>query len=82
MSNTSIDWLVEEIEKQGWGFIKISIPKELIHQAKMKHSIELKGAYKAGSDDENCRLSDGAMSYEYEDADEFYLKEYGGNNEQ
>lgn len=79
MSNTSIDWLVEEIEKQGWGYIKISIPKEIIHQAKTKHEEELKGAYKHGSDDENCRLSDGAMAPDYENADEFYEGEYGGD---
>lgn len=78
MSNTSIDWLVEEIEKQGWGYIKISIPKEIVHQAKTKHEEELKGAYEHGSDDENCRLSDGAMAPDYENADEFYEGEYGG----
>lgn len=31
---TAVDWLIEEIEKQGFGYIKISIPKEIKHQAK------------------------------------------------
>jgi hypothetical protein len=33
---SAIDWLLNEIQGQGWGFIKVSIPKEVIHQAKTK----------------------------------------------
>lgn len=78
---TSVDWLLEQIQGQGWGFITISIPKEIIHQARKMNEQELKGAYEHGSDDENCRLSDGAMAPDYENADEWYQGEYGGKNE-
>ena len=33
---SAIDWLLNEVQGQGWGFIKVSIPKEVIHQAKTK----------------------------------------------
>lgn len=39
---------------------------------------ELKDAYQHGRDDENCALSDGAMCPDYENADEWYQGEYGG----
>ncbi len=39
---------------------------------------QLKDAYKHGRDDENCALSDGAMAPDYDNADEWYKGEYGG----
>lgn len=39
---------------------------------------ELKDAYQHGRDDENCALSDGAMCPDYDNADEWYQGEYGG----
>ncbi len=60
---------VQQYIDLGIHFIKVS--------SKMAEQ-ELKDAYKHGSDDENCRLSDGAMAPDYENADEWYQGEYGG----
>lgn len=76
MTKTSIDFLIEEIEKQGWGFIKISIPKELIYMAKVKHKEELKDAYEWGRADEK-NLQEDIVAPEYNNAEEFYEGEYG-----
>lgn len=59
---------VQEYIDLGVHFIKVA--------SKMAEQ-ELKDAYHYGSDDENCRLSDGAMCPDYENADEWYKGEYG-----
>lgn len=60
---------VQEYIDLGVHFIKVA--------SKMAQQ-ELKDAYKHGRDDENCALSDGAMCPDYDNADEWYQGEYGG----
>ena len=63
---------------------KITHNDYLIFRFRLKQKVqemaeqELKDAYKHGRDDENCALSDGAMRPDYENADEWYKGEYGG----
>lgn len=51
---------------------------EAVEQAKEMEKNQLKDAYQHGRDDENCALSDGMMAPDYDNADEWYKGEYGG----
>ena len=88
---TAVEWLIHQLRQLahnqsthlGMGDIRVTqgMLDDFEEQAKEMAQQELKDAYKHGSDDENCRLSDGAMAPDYENADEFYEGEYGGKNE-
>jgi len=51
---------------------------QIFEQAKEMDKQQKMDAYKHGRDDENCALSDGAMCPDYDNADEWYQGEYGG----
>ena len=70
---TAIDTLIEELGIKGSIFYFQEIQK-----AKAIEKQQLKDAYKHGRDDENCALSDGAMAPDYDNAEEWYQGEYGG----
>ena len=57
---------------------KLNLMTLILQEAKQMERQQLKNAYKHGRDDENCALSDGAMAPDYNDADEWYQGEYGG----
>ena len=72
MKQTAVEWLEKEYTK--WGML---IPKDFV-KAKEMDMQQKKDAYEHGRDDENCALSDGAMAPDYDNADEWYHGEYGG----
>ena len=79
MSNnkqTAVEWLEKKLIESGVNLLSEEI--EFIQQAKEMDKQQIIDAYQHGSDDENCRLSDGAMAPDYDNADEFYEGEYGG----
>ena len=51
---------------------------DYLEQAKEMDMQQKMDAYKHGRDDENCALSDGAMCPDYDNAEEWYKGEYGG----
>lgn len=57
---------------------KLNLMVSILKQAKEMETQQLKDAYQHGRDDENCALSDGAMAPDYDNADEWYKGEYGG----
>lgn len=70
---TAVDILIEELHIKG----SIVYLAE-IRKAKEMEKQQLKDAYQHGRDDENCALSDGAMAPDYDNSDEWYKGEYGG----
>ncbi len=75
MKQTAVEWLVEQLFADNEIF---GCSKELLQQAKEMDKQQKMDAYQHGRDDENCALSDGAMAPDYENADEWYQGEYGG----
>lgn len=45
---TAVDYLIEELNGKGWGNISISIPEELIRQAKEREQIQIESAFLEG----------------------------------
>lgn len=77
MKQTSVEWLIEKLDtnldiNHSWR------SRQYIEQAKEMDKQQKKDAYQHGRDDENCALSDGAMAPDYDNADEWYKGEYGG----
>lgn len=72
MKQTAVEWLIERLKHRGY------VLEQDIEQAKEMEKQQKMDAYKHGSDDENCRLSDGAMAPDYDNAEEWYKGEYGG----
>ena len=70
---SAVDTLIEELGIKGSIFYLQEIQK-----AKAIEKQQLKDAYQHGRDDENCALSDGAMAPDYDNAEEWYQGEYGG----
>ena len=73
MKQTAVEWLYDNLN--------ISFSAEhikIFQQAKDMETYQFKDAYQHGRDDENCALSDGAMAPDYDNADEWYHGEYGG----
>jgi hypothetical protein len=73
MRQTAVEWL----EKRFY-FTKGQLIDIDFEQAKAMEKEQKKDAYQHGRDDENCALSDGAMAPDYDNADEWYKGEYGG----
>jgi hypothetical protein len=86
MRQTAVEWLVEKLADLTFNYIAgfstkqeyDALSNQVIEQAKEMQKQQLKDAYQHGRDDENCALSDGAMAPDYENADEWYQGEYGG----
>lgn len=79
MKQTAVDWLVEQmIYQMDIRIENTTIGCELFEQAKQMEMQQLKDAYEHGRDDENCALSDGAMCPDYDNVEEWYQGEYGG----
>ena len=88
MKQTAVEWLVAELVKtidydnsENVEDLRIKLQSFIItseKKAKEMQKQQLKDAYQHGRDDENCALSDGAMCPDYENADEWYQGEYGG----
>ena len=86
MRQTAVEWLVEKLADLTFNYIAgfstkqeyDALSNQVIEQAKEMQKQQLKDAYKHGRDDENCALSDGAMAPDYDNADEWYKGEYGG----
>ena len=86
MRQTAVEWLVEKLADLTFNYIAgfstkqeyDALSNQVIEQAKEMQKQQLKDAYQHGRDDENCALSDGAMCPDYENADEWYQGEYGG----
>ena len=86
MKLTAIDWYANELNSLNEAYEngKISYVnyrvynRHLLERASKMAEQELKDAYKHGRDDENCALSDGAMAPDYDNAEEWYHGEYGG----
>ena len=45
---TAVDFLIQELNGKGWGDVSISIPEELIKQAKAKEQIQIESAFLDG----------------------------------
>ena len=73
MKQTAVEWLVEKLD-QNFDYVADTI----IEQAKQMDKQQKMDAYQHGRDDENCALSDGAMAPDYDNADQWYQGEYGG----
>ena len=73
MKQTAVEWLVEKLD-QNFDYVADTI----IEQAKQMDKQQKMDAYQHGRDDENCALSDGAMAPDYDNAEEWYKGEYGG----
>ena len=88
MKQTAVEWLIAELIKtidydnsENVEDLRIKLQSFAItneKQAKEMEKQQLKDAYLHGRDDENCALSDGAMAPDYDNADEWYQGEYGG----
>lgn len=82
MKLTAVDWLGSKIQNMKIGNNQLLITDEdlnyLLNQAKEMDKQQKKDAYQHGRDDENCALSDGAMAPDYDNAEEWYKGEYGG----
>ena len=82
MKQTAVEWLVSQIQNMKIGNNQLLITDEdlnyLLNQAKEMDKQQKKDAYQHGRDDENCALSDGAMAPDYDNAEEWYQGEYGG----
>jgi len=86
MKLTAVDWYANELnslneayENGEISYVNYRVYKgHLLERAEKMAEQELKDAYKHGRDDENCALSDGAMCPDYDNADEWYQGEYGG----
>jgi hypothetical protein len=86
MRQTAVEWLVEKLADLTFNYIAgfstkqeyDALSNQVIEQAKEMQKQQLKDAYQHGRDDENCALSDGAMAPDYDNADEWYKGEYGG----
>ena len=75
MKRTAVEWLVMQLVELEYDLTLI--PNHIKH-AKEKGKQQLKDAYQHGRDDENCALSDGMMAPDYDNAEEWYQGEYGG----
>ena len=80
---SSIDWLIEQLEEKGRAWENVSIGRlnisivvsdymELKHQAKAMHKEEIEDAYDMGYLD--------YQNLTYDSAQEYYTKTFGGNN--
>ena len=86
MKLTAVDWYANELnslnaayENGKISYVNYRVYKgHLLERAEKMAEQELKDAYKHGRDDENCALSDGAMAPDYDNAEEWYQGEYGG----
>ena len=86
MKQTAVEWLVKKLADLTFNYIAGFLTKKeydtqcnkVIAQAKEMDKQQKMDAYQHGRDDENCALSDGAMAPDYENADEWYQGEYGG----
>jgi hypothetical protein len=86
MRQTAVEWLVEKLADLTFNYIAgfstkqeyDALSNQVIEQAKEMQKQQLKDAYQHGRDDENCALSDGAMAPDYDNAEEWYQGEYGG----
>lgn len=86
MRQTAVEWLANELnslnaayENGKISYVNYRVYKgNLLERAEKMAEQELKDAYQHGRDDENCALSDGAMAPDYDNADEWYQGEYGG----
>lgn len=86
MKLTAVDWYANELnslnaayENGKISYVNYRVYKgNLLERAEKMAEQELKDAYKHGRDDENCALSDGAMAPDYDNAEEWYKGEYGG----
>lgn len=86
MKLTAVDWYANELnslneayENGEISYVNYRVYKgHLLERAEKMAEQELKDAYKHGRDDENCALSDGAMAPDYDNAEEWYQGEYGG----
>lgn len=76
MKQTAVEWLVQQLVELQYDLRLI--PNHIKHAKEMDKQ-QKKDAYKHGRDDENCALSDGAMAPDYDNADEWYQGEYGGD---
>ena len=77
MKQTAVEWLANEIEGLDTG-VSYHYFEDKLKQAKEMDKQQKKDAYQHGRDDENCALSDGAMAPDYDNAEEWYQGEYGG----
>ena len=78
MSNnkqTAVEWLVDNLTPLYPGITEFKL---IIGLAQDMDKQQKKDAYNHGRDDENCALSDGAMAPDYDNAEEWYQGEYGG----
>ena len=75
MKQTAVEWLVQQLVELKYD---LSLIPNHIKHAIEKEKKQLKDAYQHGRDDENCALSDGAMAPDYDNAEEWYKGEYGG----
>ena len=76
MKQTAVEWLIDKLRNYD---LKMSaLFDNEINLAKEMDKQQKKDAYQHGRDDENCALSDGAMAPDYDNADEWYQGEYGG----
>lgn len=88
MRQTAVEWLIAELIKtidydnsQNVEDLRIKLQSFIITSEKHAKEMDMqqkKDAYQHGRDDENCALSDGAMAPDYDNADEWYKGEYGG----
>lgn len=86
MRQTAVEWVLDELDKLQFLFendkitVYVYIEMKLFIQNKAKEMDKQQKieAYQHGRDDENCALSDGAMSPDYDNAEEWYKGEYGG----
>jgi hypothetical protein len=51
MSKTAVDWLLEQVNNKGWGDYMISIPVEIIEQAKAMEKQQIMNAVDYGTSD-------------------------------
>ena len=75
MKQTAVDGLINHLKEM------YHLTEETLYefeQAKELDKQQKMNAYQHGRDDENCALSDGAMAPDYDNADEWYKGEYGG----
>ena len=73
MRQTAVEFLELQLIKNS------IITNNDLKKAKEMETQQLKDAYQHGRDDENCALSDGAMCPDYDNAEEWYQGEYGGD---
>jgi len=73
---TAIEYLAKELQGKGWGNISISIPEDLINQAKKMEQLQIENAFLEGKKEIVKVFNNGDVDSQIT-GEEYYKQTYG-----